>query len=228
MMPGLAKDVISLLQALLPGFVAAWVFYGLTAYKKPDAFERAVQALVYTLIIHAMTYLVMVVLTCAGTALNWGMEWTTDSQLIWSVILALAFGVVISVCANNNSVHKVFTCRNWWFRVASDNNMWSWTKQSAYPSEWFRAFNEGPSWVVLHLNDGRRFYGYALEWPNCHDVGHFLLRSGKWSVMVDGKLCEQDVGNVWATLIPASEVKFVDFVTEFQKPINQKEEEKDD
>jgi hypothetical protein len=31
MMPGVAQEVIILIQALLPGFIAAWVFYGLTS-----------------------------------------------------------------------------------------------------------------------------------------------------------------------------------------------------
>lgn len=43
-MPEISKDVISLLQYLAPGFVLAWVYYGLTSQIKQSQFERIVQA----------------------------------------------------------------------------------------------------------------------------------------------------------------------------------------
>ncbi|WP_366919567.1 DUF6338 family protein [Hydrocarboniphaga sp.] len=51
----LGKDVVALLAYLLPGFVAGWVYYGLTSHPKPSQFKRVVQALILTLIIQAIT-----------------------------------------------------------------------------------------------------------------------------------------------------------------------------
>lgn len=42
-MDGLVKEVIPLLQYVLPGFLAAWIFYSLTAFKRPDTFGQIVQ-----------------------------------------------------------------------------------------------------------------------------------------------------------------------------------------
>lgn len=52
-MPELAKDTVALFAYLLPGFVTAWVIYGLTSQTKPSQFERVVQALIFTFIIQA-------------------------------------------------------------------------------------------------------------------------------------------------------------------------------
>jgi len=38
----ITKDFIILVTYLLPGFLAAWVFYGLTSPPKPSQFERVV------------------------------------------------------------------------------------------------------------------------------------------------------------------------------------------
>ena len=53
-MDDLVKEMIPLLQYLIPGFLAAWIFYSLTAFKRPDTFGQIVQALIFTLVIQAL------------------------------------------------------------------------------------------------------------------------------------------------------------------------------
>jgi hypothetical protein len=36
-MDDLVKEIIPLLQYLIPGFLSAWVFYSLTAFKRPGS-----------------------------------------------------------------------------------------------------------------------------------------------------------------------------------------------
>ena len=52
---GMEGALLAQFQYLLAGFVAAWVFYGLTPYKRPTPFERIVQALVYTAVVQLLT-----------------------------------------------------------------------------------------------------------------------------------------------------------------------------
>src|ERR1035437_8514257 len=84
-----SKESLSLLYFLLPGLVAAWVFYGLTAHPKREAFERVVQALIFTVIIQAIVYIVKFGLLAIGDHFFAIGEWTTESALIWSVVVAL-------------------------------------------------------------------------------------------------------------------------------------------
>lgn len=44
-MDDLVKDIIPLLHYLIPGFLSTWIFYSLTAFKRPDTFGQIVQAL---------------------------------------------------------------------------------------------------------------------------------------------------------------------------------------
>ncbi len=53
-MPELSKETIALLQYLLPGFLASWVFYGTTSHPKPQQFERVIQALIFTFLVQSL------------------------------------------------------------------------------------------------------------------------------------------------------------------------------
>lgn len=50
-MDDLVKEIIPLLQYLIPGFLSTWIFYSLTAFKRPDTFGQIVQALIFTFVI---------------------------------------------------------------------------------------------------------------------------------------------------------------------------------
>ena len=68
-MPELAKDTISLLSYLLPGFLAAWVLYGLTSNPKPGQFERTIEALILTFFIHVMLPIAREILIFLGNTI---------------------------------------------------------------------------------------------------------------------------------------------------------------
>lgn len=53
-----SSETVSILTFLLPGFVAAAVFYSLTSHTKPSAFERIVQALIFTIFVQVIVTIV--------------------------------------------------------------------------------------------------------------------------------------------------------------------------
>ena len=65
-MPELSKEVVALLTFLMPGFLVAWVFYGLTSHAKPVQFERVIQALIFTLGVKAVVFVEQIALEYAG------------------------------------------------------------------------------------------------------------------------------------------------------------------
>jgi hypothetical protein len=193
-MDNFAKDFVSILQYLLPGFVSAWVFYGLTSYPKPSQFERVVQAMIFTLFTQATINVVEFVLKYIGT--YWAIAgWTDSSSLIGSILIALLFGLIFSYFANNDKLHK-------WLRHINI------TYQGSFPSEWFKAFLK-PTYVVLHFNDDRRLYGWPIEWPSQPTKGHFVIADPSWQ-LDNGE--EQRIIGVKNILVNASDVKWVEFL----------------
>ena len=194
-MGSISNNVISTLQFLLPGFVTAWIFYNLTSYSKPSEFERVIQALIFTLFIQAFVIIVHFLLLKIGIYFSIGI-WSDNSSLIASIVTAIVFGVIFSYYANNDKIHKYLR----------DKNI---TRETSYPSEWFSQFAKEITFIVVHFNDGRRLYGWPIEWPSEPTIGHFVIADPSWLVD-DGK--EKRITGVSNIVIDVNDVKWVEFL----------------
>lgn len=193
-MEGLSTGLISLLSQLMPGFLAAWVLYGLTSYPKPSQFERVIQALIFSFLIQAVVPIEKFLLLQAGKFIQVG-NWGNDAQLICSAITALLFGLMSSYYANNDKL----------YRWARNKKL---TKRTAYPSEWYGAFSEKITFTVLHTKGGRRIMGWPTQWPSEPTEGHFELTYAAW-LDDDNKMIE--LGENESILISAKDVEMVEF-----------------
>jgi hypothetical protein len=198
-----SKDLLALLLQLMPGFLTAWVVYGLTTYSKPPQFERVVQALIYSFIVGAFVTIVQVTLIGAGKHFSLGI-WDKSVELIVSVFVALALGMLISHCVRNDG----------FFRIARKLGL---TSRTPYPSEWYGAFAIKPRYVVLHLVGNRRIFGYPIEWPSEPTSGHFRLSEAAW-VLQDNK--QIDLAANDSILIEAKQVEMVEFLKSSEEIAN--------
>ncbi len=212
-MESLSKDLVTLFQYLFPGFVAAWIFYGLTSFPKPSQFERVVQALIFTIFIQGFVYLFKELMFLIGNKLPL-FNWNSYSNLIWSIAVAILFGIIFSYYANNDKVHTKL--RNW--------NI---TKETSYPSEWFGTFldKDNETYIVLHLDGERRLYGWVKEWPSDSEKGHFVLVQASW---LDSDEKGKEKGEIQLTglnsiMVDVKEVKMVEFMKKTWEVKNGKE-----
>ncbi|WP_085641246.1 MULTISPECIES: DUF6338 family protein [unclassified Pseudomonas] len=193
-MDDLVKEVIPLLQYLIPGFVSTWVFYTLTAFRRPDTFGQIVQALIFTFVIHGVVMGIGAVCRWVGA---WGFsvgKWDGGAQAFWAFAVSLVLGLFACCLATNDRLHRWLRSRNV-------------TKQSSYPSEWFRAFVQFDRLITLHLHDERRVLGWPVEWPPESSSGQFLMQSPCW-LNDDGT--EVPFGAEFL-LIDSAKVKWVEF-----------------
>jgi hypothetical protein len=171
--------------------------------------------LVFTAIIQAITSILRWCLISFGKIAFAVGIWTSDVSLGWSLIIALIFGFFIAALANNNTVHLFLWSRAWNFKrrpVGAPITGWIWTKRTAYPGEWYSAFNcEGHHYVVLSLKDGNRLYGWAEEWPDLPDTGHFVMSEAEWLPVEDGGQPIK-LESVSRILVAATDVARVEFV----------------
>lgn len=204
-MENLATDLITLLRYLLPGFLAAWIFYGFTSYPKPSQFERIVQALIFTLIVQACVYSVKAFLEWAGNYIVLGL-WSAQSEVVTSIVIASFMGFVFAYFANTDKFHAFVR------RIGV-------TRETSFPSEWFGVFSKKVTYVVLHLEDERRIYGWPIEWPSEPGKGHFCLQQASW--LVDDS--EIRLVGVDSVLIKGEDVKWVEFMVKIRENGNGEE-----
>ncbi|WP_137806544.1 DUF6338 family protein [Pseudomonas sp. G(2018)] len=166
-MDDLIKEVIPLLQYLIPGFLAAWIFYSLTAFKRPDTFGQIVQALIFTFVIQSLVVGLGALLLVAGERIFSVGMWDRKSETLWSAVIAVLMGFISCHIASSDKLHALLRKLNI-------------TRQSSYPCEWYSAFSTRQRHVVLHLVDGKRLFGWPIEWPAEPARGQFVLEYPRW------------------------------------------------
>jgi hypothetical protein len=190
----ISKDAVALLAFLLPGFAAAWFFYGLTSHPKPSQFERVIEALIFTFVVQALLVALKWVLQALDGWIVIG-RWGRDVELMWSLILAVFLGVCLAYLTNNDSFHK-------WLRSRGL------TSRTSHPSEWYCVLSQTVTYVVLHLQDGRRLYGWPKEWPIAPDKGEFYIQEPMWIGENDVAL---DMTELEGILVQVKDVRWVEF-----------------
>lgn len=188
-----SSEVVGVLTFLLPGFVAAAIFHSLTSHPKPAAFDRVIQALIFTVIGQAIVALLLAIDSTVKEAVHGIRNW----ELILSVLVAVILGLVASYASNRDTIHGILRR----FGV---------TRETSYPSEWYSAFSRHHGcYVVLHLTGQRRLYGWPEEWPSHPDEGHFRIVEAEW-LTEDERIAATGVS---AILVSAGEVEMVEFLS---------------
>lgn len=194
-MPELSKETAALLHYLLPGLLAAWVFYGLTSHVKPSQFERVIQALIFTFLVQAILPIVQWSLECIGTWLAIR-PWDGASETLASAFVAALLGASLAYLTNKDSFHK-------WIRAKG------FTTRASHPSEWYGVLSERQNHVVLHLADERRLSGYPQIWPSESEQGHFFIVQPAW---LSETGAHSLLSGIEGLLINAKDVKWIEFI----------------
>lgn len=213
-MDGVSKEIIGIIYQLLPGFVVAWIVYGLTSHLKPTSFERIVQALIFTVLVKALLILFKMSIFAVGNKYSLG-EWSNDLELVWSTIIAIGSGVFITWCVNNDFPLLLFRvgaetkCNKYLKRLNTLLSKINLTNKTLHPTEWYSAFSSDSRYVVLHLTGERRLRGWPEQYPDDPQKGHFLISEAMW-LLDDGS--SAPLYSVKHVLIPSTEVEYIEFL----------------
>lgn len=197
------SEIVTVLAFLLPGLVAAAVFYSLTAHSRPNDLGLVVQALAFTVAAQAITWIVL-----ALTSLAWEVDsWPSGVETVFSVFCAIFLALVMAWLVNHDFAHNILR----FLEI---------TRETSYPSEWYGAFAENDRhYVVLHLKNGNRLYGWPEKWPSRPDQGHFQLSECEW--LVDDE--RRDLTGVSVLLVPAQTVDMIEFIRAGQSEVRGEE-----
>lgn len=173
----------------------AWVYFGLTSHVKPSQFERVVQALIFTVAIQAIVVIERIIAEFVGQQWFSLGEWTSESNLIVSLATAVVFGIGVSALTNVDGFHA----------LARKLKL---STRSGHPGEWHAAFCDHVCYVVLHLKDGTRLYGWPSRWPSESSNGHFFIKDVTRQANGETQLLTEIEG----ILIDVKDVASVEFV----------------
>ena len=177
-------DALQVLLALLPGFLTVQVLDVLVVREDRKPFERVIQALIFTFLVHVLWYFSKAALPAPP-----------GGDLTGLAFSSLVLGLGVTFAINSGFIHKLLR----WCRL---------TRAASRPSEWYDAFYEKKEHVVLHLKDGRRVFGWPKLYPLRPDKGHLLVENAEWLDRPDPSIGRRDLD----FLIDVTDVRFVEFV----------------
>ena len=123
-------------------------------------------------------------------------SWPAGIETVFSVLSAIVLAVVMACLVNHDFAHSLLR----FLRV---------TRETSYPSEWYGAFAENNRhYVVLHLKNGNRLYGWPEEWPSRPEQGHFRMAECEWLVGDE----RHHLPGVSVMLVPAQNVDMIEFI----------------
>lgn len=178
------NSVLELLLALLPGFLTAEVIGVLVLREERKPLDRIIQALIYTFLSHVL-----------WSTVGWLFPDDVAVQLMGLGLCAMVWGLLLTWLINSGKAHEFLR------RIGL-------TQTTSRPNEWYDAFYRRQWHVILHLNDGRRLFGWPLIYPQLPEKGHIFLTGAQWLDRGDdARPCPRV-----DFLIHVSDVRFVEFV----------------
>lgn len=191
-----SSEIVSVFVFLLPGFVAAAVFYSLSSYPKPNEFGQVVQALVFTMVGQIIALSVQQLTILLGAS----RPWPTTLEIIVPTISAVVFALIVVYASNNDIPHRLLRL----IRL---------TRENSYATEWYYSFVRNDNcYVVLHLKDERSLYGWPEEWPSRPGRGHFRIVEGEWLNDNESERLNENDHEIFAIIVSAEDVKMVEFI----------------
>ena len=192
------ENLIDALNFLVPGFIAAWLYYGITSHKIPGQFERVIQALIFTVIVRLVVDAIQPVIFWLGTMVPVTGQWTQNVELGWSVLVGVILGAAIGIGAEKDWFHALMR----YFRVS---------EKTSFPSVWYSALRDHYGYVVLHLVGGRRLFGWPCEWSKNDRDGHIVISDPIWLQDESGPHLELSMDE--GVLVRTRDIEMVEFVT---------------
>jgi uncharacterized membrane protein YraQ (UPF0718 family) len=156
-------------------------------------------ALIYTIIINLIVDTLGYAFISLGTNIGTIGEWTTEIKMVWSLLIAVIIGILMTYLYNNDTLYDVLRT----FKI---------TNRTSYPSEWYGTFSETQAYVVLHFIDGKRLMGWPQEWPVNPKNGHFILEDASW-LIEDGRK-QIELSTVSKIMVDTTKIDMVEFLKE--------------
>lgn len=192
------KDLIPVLVFLLPGFVSAGIVALLVIRKPSEPFSRVIEAFIFTMINLALfTILKSVVTRIPGLRVN-SQDFFTAGNLSIMTLCAVLVGLVWSFEANNQLIFRLLR----FLKI---------TSKTTKPSVWIDVLSETKAYVVVHLKDERRIYGWPRRYSDDETERAIFLEQATWLTENGDALNDPPIGIL---LDKNSDIAFIEFVTE--------------
>lgn len=162
------KDLFPILLFLLPGFVSVGILEILCVRQSKDIFGRIVEALIFTMLNLACFLVIRSLLEIIPRVQFDHAQFVTAGNVALMAMCAFAIGIVFAAEINHE-----------WL-LGFLNNRLHLTRKTAKPSTWNETWTHARKYVVVHLDDGRRIYGWPTFYSDSPEERALFLEDASW------------------------------------------------
>lgn len=197
----LSYDALNILLFLCPGLLITVVIRLLVYRKESGMFETIVSALLWSLLVYAaLTAIgrdaaVQLTETKRGDTTYRGIVFN-PSAIGWMLCLAALVAALTAFALNRDWFGKFLR----WTGISS---------QSGRATIWLDVFAEYRKFVVVHLSDERRVFGWVLHYSNSGDDGYIYLHEPRW---IDAENRWIDTGSHGIFFVKRDLIDFIEFL----------------
>lgn len=190
------KEVFPVLLFFFPGFVSVAVVELLVVRKEKDAYSRTIEAFLFT-VLNLLMFLV------ARAAL----EQFSRVRLAHDDVLTIGNVFLVSFCSVCIGLACAYELTN--EVVLAKLRQWNFSRKTAKASTWLETFVHAPKFVVIHLDDGRRIYGWPRFYSDNAEDRTVFLEEATWLDEENRIVNEEPISIL---LDKNSGIKFIEFL----------------
>ena len=195
------KELVQVIIFLLPGFLTAKVIDLLVIRRALDSFDKVVQAVVFTFVnMIGFNLLRFAIEHFEGKQLFNRHDFFTAGNLGLMVLCSVSVGFLCAFEMNKEPVLKTI-------------RKWGWTKKTYKPGVWTETFQFAEKFVVVHLQDGRRVYGWPRFYSDQDNERALFLEEASWLNDQNGLLNDPRISIFLDEKSGIQLVEFLDFQT---------------
>ena len=161
------RELLPILVFLLPGFVSSGIVEMLVVRKSRETFDKCVEALIFTTINLAVFFIARWLLELIPHVHFGKDNYFTAGNLTLMTASSVAIGIV---CANEATNEHIF-------KRLRDRRI---TRKTLKVSTWNETFVSEQRWVIVHLKDDRRIYGWPLFYADDPADRAIYLQPASW------------------------------------------------
>ncbi len=197
----LSYDALNILLFLCPGLLATVIIRLLVYRKETGMFETVVSALLWSLIIYALCAAigrdaaVQLTETKRGETVLRGITYN-PAAIVWMLGFGVGLAMLVAAVLNHDWLGRALR----WTRI---------TSRSGRATIWLDVFAQYRTFVIVHLSDERRIFGWVLHYSNSGDDGYIYLHEPKW---IDDENKYVETGSHGVFFVKRELIDFIEFL----------------
>lgn len=168
----ITNETLNILIFLIPGFLSSIIYNTVVTRSEKEAITKIIEALTFSFINYSIVSLIFdqspVVLGISqeGNVTKHFIEYKS-SVLVPIAIFAIIIPLSLGLLTTTDILMKILRR----FRI---------TNKTARESIWLDIFTDQKRYVIVHLKDGRRIYGWPMYFSNTSNESRIYLSDPAW------------------------------------------------